>query len=332
MTLINTLSLLGFLVGALSQTLESSTSSNCSIHDEFEGNQVDGYQVTFYNISDLGKAVLHNFSLEEIDQILGSGCDVNYHDSVMIILTLPNNDNGGYDYGGNYYGGSDYGGSDYGGYDYGGYDDGGYDYGGYDYGGFDYGGYDYGGNDYGGYDYGGNYYGGDNGDGNSGSQEQMIKGTTALHLAVLEENKDIVAKLITVPGIELDMETNQGITPLQQALYSGFTEIMEELVIAGANIEHTDIRNFTLLHHAVFTTKNLPAVELFLKHDAEIDAQTSDGWTALHLAVVSSNPAMTELLLDNGADSSIKDNLGMSAEMYAAFAAEGALQYLFKSE
>merc|ERR1712042_110398 len=245
----------------------------------------------------------------------------------MIILTLPNNDNdgydyggygnGSYDYGGNYYGGFDYGGSDYGGYDYGGYDDGGYDYGGYDYGGYDYGGYDYGGSDYGGYDYGGydyggydyggydyggntyggyDYYGYDNGNGSSGSQESKVTGVTALHLAVLNGDKEIVEKLISVPGIELDIENSLGKTPLAEALHSGLTEIMKELVIAGANIEHTDIQNFTLLHHAVMS-KNLPAVEIFVEHDADIDAQASNGWTALIISVVQQDLAIAELLL-----------------------------------
>ena len=42
---------------------------NCTLHEELH---------SYYNISDLGRAVILNFTNEEIDNLLDNGCDVNY--------------------------------------------------------------------------------------------------------------------------------------------------------------------------------------------------------------------------------------------------------------
>ena len=278
------------MTGSLAETELSEDPAACSIHENATG------FFNFYNVSDLGKAVIMNSTTDEdIDHTLDNGCDVNYNGTILEYSLDYGYDDYGYDY-------YDY--DDYGYYDYG-YDDYSYD----DYGGYDYGGYDYGGSTGFGY----------------------IYGITALHIAVLEGDKASVIKLCAVPGIELDMETSLGNTPLTEALIYNYTDIMEELVLAGANINHTDINNDTLLHLALIE-HNLPAVELLVRHGVDLDAQSTrgSGMTALHIAVLINSTYVVELLLANGADTSIKDVSDFTARDYGDIMAELSLTKVFK--
>ena len=302
MNLMKSLAFLGLVVGSLAQTEVFNETANCSIHEE-----VAGYY--YNNISDLGIAVLMN-STKDIDHALDNGCDVNYNGTILGFEMGGNNDDENDDYEYNDDESYDYGSDDYGSEDYEEYDNGGYDYDGYDYGGYDYG-----------YDDNGDYiYVEVDDGGNDNHSSTPVTSITALHIAVLEGNKAMVTKLCAVPGIDLDMVHSYGNTALSQALESNKTEIMEELLLAGANVNQT-YQTSTLLHRAV-THLNIPAVELLIKHGVAIDAQHSVYGTAIIFGVIVDSPAIVELLLAAGADTTIKDSTGFSAEQYADAYAE----------
>ncbi len=79
----------------------------------------------------------------------------------------------------------------------------------------------------------------------------------------------------------------------------------------------TDGRGWTLAHRAAAMENG--SLELILQHfpDLDLDAQDCDGATPLHVAAVNRNVEVTELLLKHGADTTLTDFLGLTAETRA---------------
>jgi len=102
---------------------------------------------------------------------------------------------------------------------------------------------------------------------------------------------------------------------------------IEALLKAGADIHETDKNGVTPLHHAV-RFRNPAAVEALLKNGAAVNQTCKrSGSTALHRAVTSTGAPGTagkdaearkivELLLQYGADPSIKNKSGKTAADY----------------
>jgi len=58
-------------------------------------------------------------------------------------------------------------------------------------------------------------------------------------------------------------------------------------------------------------------VKRLIGEGADVNAQNSEGWTALMLASDQENPAIAKLLIDEGADVNIQDNEGWTALLWA---------------
>jgi ankyrin repeat protein len=95
-------------------------------------------------------------------------------------------------------------------------------------------------------------------------------GFTALYLASLKGNKDLVKLLLAQPGIKLDA-TNQdeGATALMAAAEAGQAEIVEMLLAAGAKAGVTDISGETAIAHAQRTLEKQQAIIAKLKTAAK---------------------------------------------------------------
>ena len=147
--------------------------------------------------------------------------------------------------------------------------------------------------------------------GEYGDAGGVVDGMTALHIAATEGNTEMVAKLLTVAGIEIDMETSMGATPLYDAAGWGNTEIMRMLVTVGADINKQDGHGWTPLHQTCAYGHVLGA-ELLLNLGADPDIQGTVGDTALHTAVAFAYQDVVEVLLESGADLSIEDDYDMT--------------------
>jgi hypothetical protein len=75
--------------------------------------------------------------------------------------------------------------------------------------------------------------------------------------------------------------------------------------------------SFTALQIAV-RGNDMQVVQCLLLAGADVDAQNSNGWTALHIAVVKNNLEMVQLLLDNSASTFKVTNNGLTALHFAA--------------
>jgi ankyrin repeat protein len=162
-------------------------------------------------------------------------------------------------------------------------------------------------------------------------------GETALTLAVTmapgdSSLMDNLTKL-TKPG-GLDTETRSGessMTALMHAVVADSDCWVDKLVEMNSDINARDSDGNTALHHAILSdSKN---VTFWVGHGADLSIQNGDGDTALHLSERLQRTKLTELLIANGADYTIKNNEGLTptdmaklafAEAEAEFEAEAA--------
>ena len=86
------------------------------------------------------------------------------------------------------------------------------------------------------------------------------------------------------------------------------------LISLGLDINKQDIKGNTLLHVAAFCNNSSDIVTFLLNNGAKLNIQSESGNTPLHVASMMNNIQIVQLLLDHGADITIKNNEGKTAE------------------
>lgn len=104
-----------------------------------------------------------------------------------------------------------------------------------------------------------------------------------LHDAVDSENSELVQQLIESGDVNLNAANKLGETALHYAAHHGFTQIVADLLTAGAEIDAKTIFGETALHYASLQG-NTETIKLLLAKKADRDAQATNGWTPLHYA------------------------------------------------
>jgi ankyrin repeat protein len=105
--------------------------------------------------------------------------------------------------------------------------------------------------------------------------------------------------------------------PLIEAARVGNTELAGELLAAGADISLTTSDGATALHLAV-DAGNSRLAELLVGAGADVDHATRNNVTPLALAAINGDAPMISLLLDNGADANAPSSEGETPVMLAA--------------
>ncbi|MCP5369897.1 MAG: ankyrin repeat domain-containing protein [Rickettsiaceae bacterium] len=151
-------------------------------------------------------------------------------------------------------------------------------------------------------------------------------GNTALHIAVsvcTEVNQELVDLLLN-KGADPTIKNNGGNTPLHLAAYSGNVEIFKKILIAVEQAEkmtpeHLNSRNKegnTSLHAAVSARTevnqevNQELVDLLLNKGADPTIKNNGGNTPLHLASLCGNKKIVDLLIDKEVDLNIQNTDG----------------------
>jgi uncharacterized protein len=135
---------------------------------------------------------------------------------------------------------------------------------------------------------------------------------TALMTAV--NNNDILAvqDLIKI-GVDVsELDANQD-APLVIAAYKGYTEIVEKLLEAGADITAVDPgMKATALHAAAYAGRTA-AARVLIAHKIDIDKQGPyNGYTALHDAIWQNNIETAKVIIEAGASLEIKSQDGQT--------------------
>ncbi|KAI1128713.1 hypothetical protein F5Y10DRAFT_291744 [Nemania abortiva] len=143
---------------------------------------------------------------------------------------------------------------------------------------------------------------------------------TPLSYATEKGHEQVVSTLLAIEGVDPDSkEACPNRTPLRYAVEQGHEAIARMLLsTTGIKVDSKDLElELTCLLWATDHQKE-SMVKLLLDKDANVEATTQTGRTALALAAKNGNGAIAGLLLDKGADVNALDNLGWTPLLIAA--------------
>lgn len=134
--------------------------------------------------------------------------------------------------------------------------------------------------------------------------------------SVEEGNREIVSMFLHA-GFSVDCTNEKGVSLLNLAIRKEIGEIGELLMNAGADIDvpAADNGNTPLIDAAARSDEK--TVRTLVEKKCRLDVQNKGGQTALILAVGLGDEKIVRILVEAGADKSIPDALGMTANKYA---------------
>ncbi len=135
------------------------------------------------------------------------------------------------------------------------------------------------------------------------------RGETGLILALREGHKAVASLLMKTPGINLEAKARNGDTALMIAAYKSDKATVETLLSLEAEVNRP---GWTALHYAAAVGAN-DIVKLLLDASAYIDAESPNMTTPLMMAARGGHILTVKLLIDEGADLTLKNDQGLSA-------------------
>lgn len=129
---------------------------------------------------------------------------------------------------------------------------------------------------------------------------------TPLHLAASLGRDDMI-KVLVKAGAPTETKNWKGWTPLMEAVMQKQSVSAKNLIELGARIDATDPMGRTLLHLAARVDLTEIVEPLIEKERININAVDSFGKTALHYAILSGSARVAEMLLKAHADPNITD-------------------------
>ena len=122
---------------------------------------------------------------------------------------------------------------------------------------------------------------------------------TCLHTAVRYGHLAI-CRLLLDKGAQVEAKSSRGVTPLHFAAAEGHIVIVRLLCDHGADVEARGNRGWRPLHEAAWYGHISVVKELIEERNAEINARTDDGRTALRVAIQQNKPDVAAYLVSHG--------------------------------
>ncbi|XXQ35589.1 Ankyrin repeat domain-containing protein [Plasmodiophora brassicae] len=144
-------------------------------------------------------------------------------------------------------------------------------------------------------------------------------GMTPLRVAAERGHVEIVALLLSDPGVDVNAQDKLGKTPLLAAASEGHVDVVTLLIRAnGINVDACDYTGTTPLLIAA-SRGHVDVVALLVHVSKMVNAKDEDGMTALHAAASAGDVEIVELLLNvSGINVNARDKEGMTPLHYAA--------------
>jgi ankyrin repeat protein len=139
------------------------------------------------------------------------------------------------------------------------------------------------------------------------------RGESAVMVALREDAMKSFQLLIDSPGFDPELPARNGDTALMLAAYKGNLDAVQALLAKGAQVNRP---GWTALHYAAAAGKD-DIVRLLLEQSAYIDAESPNRTTPIMMAARSGHIMTVKVLLDEGADATLKNDAGMSAIDFA---------------
>lgn len=142
------------------------------------------------------------------------------------------------------------------------------------------------------------------------------KGQTGLVLALQLDSMRAFKALLAARNLNVEIRNAKDESPLMLAAIKGHLEAVRALVARDADVNKT---GWTPLHYAASGTQpqQVEVIALLLEHHAYIDAASPNGTTPLMMAAQYGTDASAQLLLSEGADPTLKNQLGLTAVDFA---------------
>lgn len=146
-------------------------------------------------------------------------------------------------------------------------------------------------------------------------------GLPALMLAVREGAAQVTDLLLRQPKIQVEQRNAQDESALMYAAIKGDAALTKRLIAMNADVVKT---GWTPLHYAASKGHN-EVIRVLLEHHAYIDAESPNKTTPLMMAAMYGTEDAVNLLLEEGADPTLKNLLNMDAASFAAKAGRSSL-------
>ena len=142
------------------------------------------------------------------------------------------------------------------------------------------------------------------------------QGQVGLTIALRDGTPKAFAALLAARTVNVEARNAQDESQLMMAAIKGNLEAVKALLARDADVNKT---GWAPLHYAVSSgsAQNLQIAALLLEKHAYIDATSPNGTTPLMMAAQYGSTDQVQLLLDEGADPTLKNQLGLTAADFA---------------
>lgn len=143
-------------------------------------------------------------------------------------------------------------------------------------------------------------------------------GWTPFHIACAVGNLNIVNELYErVVKPDVNLQTNQGVTPLHLAVSKKHVSVCQFLIDHKASVRIKDKKQQLPIHRAAAIGSPV-LVELLCKKNSPVNAADINGWTPLFHALAEGHGDIAVMLVEKfGADDQLEDPKGLKAIDYA---------------
>jgi ankyrin repeat protein len=128
-------------------------------------------------------------------------------------------------------------------------------------------------------------------------------GETGLIVAMRYEANKVATLLMDQPGIDLEAKAPNGNTALMMAAFRQNKPMVLDMIKRGAQVNQ---KGWAALHYAA-AAGSVEIATILLDHHAYIDAESPSGMTPLMIAAREGQEQVVALLLEQGADATLKD-------------------------
>lgn len=141
---------------------------------------------------------------------------------------------------------------------------------------------------------------------------------TALLLSLVPGIHPSYAEILLDAGVNVNVQNSDGDTPLILAIREGFPgSLIANIVESGADLNAKNEQEDTALHEIIYAEKDPDFIKLLIDNGADINPINDDTKTPLMYAAIEGLDSHVKLLLELGADKTIKDLEGKTALDYA---------------
>lgn len=142
------------------------------------------------------------------------------------------------------------------------------------------------------------------------------KGQPAANLAIQRDSGRALEALVAAPGLDVNLLNPAGESALMLAAIKGQIEWCERLLQRGAKVNQP---GWTPLHYAA-SGPNPRVIELLLGRGALLDARSPNGSTPLMMAARYGSEESVRLLLERGANPTLRNERELDAADFARLA------------